>query len=277
MIRYIVPLLLPWLVLFSASAHTPATLAGRITDTAGKPIPYANIGLLHRDRGTVSAPDGDFRFTVDSLAPNDTLRISCIGYVSRTITGNSLTESQFIEVELPEKIEDIAEIVVLAGEERIRRFGHEFRKSGITASFRPGQEGGEAGVVCRLKGRQAQLREARITLLRSTDVDSLHLRLNCYALRGDEVGENLCHRPILVSVPAIESRTVITVDLSPYNLWVADDFLFSVENLTPMGVSGQYWFAAGLAGNCMSRYTSQSPWKHQFFGVGIQVDVATRE
>ncbi len=262
---------------WSISAVQGQILSGRVTDPEGHPVPYANIGLLHRVRGTVSGPQGEFRLSVDSLTKSDTLRISCIGYMPQTIAGNSLRNSDLLRVELAEAPQEIAEIVVLPGKERLRSFGHAFRKSGMTASFLPGQEGGEVGIVCRPKARQAQLHEARITLLGAAGIDTLHLRFNCYALHGEQVGGNLCCEPIFLSMPAPKSRVTLTIDLLPYDLWVTGDFLFTVENLTPMPEGAQFWFAAGLAGSCMSRYTSQSPWRHQFFGVGLQVDALTRE
>ncbi len=277
----LLPLLLSGLAVSAAQPQAQTTrietLSGRITGTSGQPVPYVNIGLTNRNRGTVSDHDGNFRLKVDSLTGGDTLRISCIGYAPRQFTGSTLTGSDFLTVELAETTQEIPEIVVYAGKERIRTFGHEFRKSGITASFHRGQEGGEVGVACRMKGRQGQLREARITLNGTTGIDTLHLRLNCYTLHDGEVGQNLCRKPAYLSVPAPKQRTTITVDLQPYDIWTTNDFLFSVENLTPMDDTAQWWFAAGLTGSCMSRYTSQSPWKHQFFGVGIQVDVVTRE
>ena len=90
------------------------------------------------------------------------------------------------------------------------------------------------GVKCKLGELRGELQRVRLNLAGCKGVDTLHMRINVYAMRGDRIRKNLLAEPVYFSVPASEADKTTTVDLRPYEIFVRGDFLISVENLTHM-------------------------------------------
>lgn len=65
----------------SSSAFSNYTINGRIIDAKSKEnIPYASIGFLNKNRGTISNNDGNFSLTYNEQFLEDTLLIGHLGY-----------------------------------------------------------------------------------------------------------------------------------------------------------------------------------------------------
>ena len=95
------------------------------------------------------------------------------------------------------------------------------------------------GVKCKLGELRGELQRVRLNLAGCKGVDTLHMRINVYAMRGDRIRKNLLAEPVYFSVPASEADKTTTVDLRPYEIFVRGDFLISVENLTHMPAGGE--------------------------------------
>ena len=102
------------------------------------------------------------------------------------------------------------------------------------------------GVKCKLGELRGELQRVRLNLAGCKGVDTLHMRINVYAMRGDHIRKNLLAEPVYFSVPASEADKTTTVDLRPYEIFVRGDFLISVENLTHMPAGAKYWIRARL-------------------------------
>lgn len=81
------------------------TIKGRIRDKNKNPIPGATVLIVGSTRGVASDPEGNFSI---SAQPTDVLRVSFIGYDSKTIEIRGKT---FIEVVLEESEEQLEEVV----------------------------------------------------------------------------------------------------------------------------------------------------------------------
>ena len=82
-------------------------------------------------------------------------------------------------------------------------------------------------------------------------------------------------RPILLTIPASEAGRRVEADLLPYDIRLAGDFFFAVENLTPMRGEVQFWLHARLLAHTLFRPASQAPWARRGVGASIAVDVRT--
>jgi len=86
-------------------------LKGLILDLEKQtPLPYANIYVLHKDKGTISNEKGHFSISISDLDKTDTLRFQYIGYKTKNITIGQLTTSSFVY--LKENIINLSEILV---------------------------------------------------------------------------------------------------------------------------------------------------------------------
>lgn len=258
--------------LFAALPIQAQTLAGRIVGEDARPIPYANIGLKNRPVGTVSGRDGSFSLRIPDLGGRDTLRVSCIGYAMQELPAAGHGAQQ-LEIRLQEQPHTPPEPVITHTPRKRYTFGRSIGSNRFSAAFRAGQQGGEMGVKCKLGNLRGELQRARLNLAGCKGVDTLHMRLNVYAMRGDRIRKNLLAEPVYFSVPASEADKTATIDLRPYNITVQGDFLISVENLTPLPAGAKYWVRARLLSRTYTRYTSQAPWKMRKAGVGLSVDV----
>lgn len=64
---------------FSVAAQENGTIKGTVTSSHGKPMPYANVGILHSSKGATTDERGAFR--IGNLEPDTyTLQISAVGY-----------------------------------------------------------------------------------------------------------------------------------------------------------------------------------------------------
>lgn len=99
------------LSLTSPVAWAQVKLAGALTDAAGKPIAYANIGLPETGAGTFSDENGLFHLEVDS--PEQLVEISAIGFFRFSSVISQLAGyPDKIEVQLKESQLELNQVVV---------------------------------------------------------------------------------------------------------------------------------------------------------------------
>ncbi len=98
------------------------------------------------------------------------------------------------------------------------------------------------------------------------------LRLNIYLEEEGFPGTNVLQKPIYIELPN-EPQT-IEVDLTPYDIYIEDDFFVSIEWIEDLGVEG-LWFSAGVFGKSLyARSTSQDQWvKQRGLSIGMGVEV----
>ena len=270
MLKYLLPLLA-----LAALPVQAQNLSGRIVGPDSQPVPYVNIGLTDRPAGTLSGQDGSFSFRADKLTGKETLRISCIGYEPQEYALADIDLQQPFDVRLKETEAQTVDTTVRPAPRNRYTFGRDIGSNRFSAAFRRGQEGGEMGVKCKLGDLWGHLQRAHLNLAGCRGVDTLHMRINVYAMRGDRIGRNLLSEPVYFSIPASEADKTATIDLRPYDIHVKGDFLISVENLTRLPSGAKYWVRARLLARTYTRYASQAPWKIRKAGVGLSVDVLT--
>ncbi|MEL6134284.1 MAG: carboxypeptidase-like regulatory domain-containing protein, partial [Bacteroidota bacterium] len=62
-------------------AHSQTIVTGRVIKAStGSPIPYANIGILNSEIGTISNVDGTFSLKIPDKHQEDDLLISSLGF-----------------------------------------------------------------------------------------------------------------------------------------------------------------------------------------------------
>ncbi len=107
---------LAWIICcFSIGQAVGQTVvSGKITDAStGDPIPFANVYFKNTQSGMTTDFDGYFR--ISTRLPVDSMTVSYIGYIPRSIPVEYGKE-QVINVQLNENVISLSEVVVLAGE-----------------------------------------------------------------------------------------------------------------------------------------------------------------
>jgi hypothetical protein len=112
-------LLLP--ALFS---HGQITVSGLITDSESKePVPYVNIGIRNKNKGTCSLADGSFKLQLPSTCSNDSLTFSMIGYTEQSISLKTYTSGEPLKIVLSKKPYELVEATIAAKKLQEKKYG----------------------------------------------------------------------------------------------------------------------------------------------------------
>lgn len=223
-----------------------------------KPIPYVNIGLPKYAQGTVSDEDGSFQLKFQH--PNDTVFISAIGFQTQKISVNKLLEKNTIF--LQEQIHEINEVNIKAqplGKEKL--FGKKNKNRGLSIGFGNAQLGCEIGSVISIK-KETYLKSANFKL-NHAEGDSLLFRVNIYHFDEGQIGENILKENIIIYAP--QKRGILTVDLPPYELFIQQDVLLTLEWIKDDNGAGNEGITfdtkKSRKSNIWTKRTSLSPFK----------------
>lgn len=93
--------------------YAQTVVSGTIVDTKREPIPFANIVFKNTTIGTTSDPNGNFQITTTKKV--DTLQVSAVGYLPRSIVINPYA-SQHITIPMQENVYSLHEVKILPGE-----------------------------------------------------------------------------------------------------------------------------------------------------------------
>tara|TARA_R110002049_G_scaffold38978_1_gene120328 strand:+ start:15126 stop:15536 length:411 start_codon:yes stop_codon:yes gene_type:complete len=103
--------------MFSQNIEMNGTIINSITQ---KPIEFVNIGILKKNKGTISNKNGVFNLTLDGTFKNDTLTISHLGYHSQIIP---IKNEKNLKIYLAPKTNDLPEIILTNKKKRTRKIG----------------------------------------------------------------------------------------------------------------------------------------------------------
>lgn len=86
-------------------------IKGKITDTAGEPVPFVNIGIVDTHVGTITELNGDFELIVPKEYGKSKLLVSCVGYHRQSFQINELTDEPLM-VTLEENVSQLESVIV---------------------------------------------------------------------------------------------------------------------------------------------------------------------
>ena len=108
-------LFLSWLVIGAAQAQTGPPLTGTVTDAAsGERLPGASISLYTAGALTGMVSNAEGKFMLAATAHCDSLKVSMIGYHSKTFYTNDFTGSRGLIVQLARAPAVLQEVIVKA-------------------------------------------------------------------------------------------------------------------------------------------------------------------
>ena len=142
----------------------------------------------------------------------------------------------------------------------------------ITTGFTTNKLGNEIAQFVRVKKQRPTLIQGFWLSIAENSIESVILRLNIYLEEEGFPGENVLKEPIYLELPN-EPQT-ITVDLTPFDIYVEDDFFVSIEWIEDLGIEG-LWFSAGVFGKSLyARSASHAQWvKQRALSIGMGVEL----
>ena len=217
---------------------------GRVLDAkTNKSLPYVNIGIVNRGVGTVSDEEGLFHLELnkEDYGLRDSLQFSSIGYktLKRAVKDLQFPYNEYPEIVLQPEIVKLNEIVVTnKGAYEIQEIiGYQNTGEKIYGYWKDNIAlGGELATKIKVKKGLRKL-EDLVFEVASNASDSLLVRINIYDEDGFKSfpGTNLNTSGKSIFHTIGKNARVSKVDLSPYDIYVKNDFILSLELLKIYG------------------------------------------
>ncbi|WP_411031918.1 carboxypeptidase-like regulatory domain-containing protein [Spongiimicrobium sp. 3-5] len=253
------------------------TLVGTILDQeTGKPVDYANIGVIDQTIGTVSDNDGTFNLVLKELNQIDSVQISRIGYTPLRLSTSDLHKriSHNPVIFLQEEVYQLQEVVVDVGEVEKNRIGYSKTTKNLIGFWNDSLAlGGEHASKILVRKGPIKLEDLSFNIIKSIS-DSILVRVNVYDIEKGLPGRNISKRNILYTIKKKSGREII--DLSPYDIVVNNHFIVSLELLKIYG--GKVGIAIAAFNDGARSYTrliSQDRWRRIRKGTTIAFNLNT--
>lgn len=243
-----------------------------LSESTGEPVAYASVGVVNRNLGTVTDTLGNFSLKIPPEYINDSIRISCIGYVSKTFAVkdiNSIPDTIF----LADDVMMLSEVVV-----RPQRIKHKTagRKSagGFIAIEVEGYKAAGQGLLTPLKVKErAWLKELGFTIVTGEKtLSKMRFRVNIYRKEDDEYLLQKIN-PIYFDYDRSQLHNGLFTYKFPEELMLEKgNYYIELEFLE--NFSNEYFImrTKPLTGKTRFRYASQSGWETLPFGAPVYIE-----
>ncbi|AMM51642.1 hypothetical protein TH61_11295 [Rufibacter sp. DG15C] len=272
------------LSVFTQQAST-VTLSGTILDAdTQKPIAYASVGVLNEAIGTISSDKGTFTLTIPSNQKDKTLRVSAIGFEAQELKIQELLSGgTSLKITLKAQPVELAEVQVKAKNWKTKELGgnagpftlfhHAFVNSTLPLTQNLGKE---VGLYIGTENKATFLSKLNFCLT-TNQFDEVKFRVNLYAVQAGQPTQSLTPQDIIITVKN-KQRGWIQADLEPYNLYLNQDFVISLEwiDCQPKQQTGGLTLAASMPGfqTSFHKRASQDKWARiTKVGMGLNVEV----
>ena len=247
--------------------------AGTVVDAeTGEPIVYASVGVVEQTLGTLTDTVGHFGLNVLPQHDNDTLRISCIGYHSISMSVAEARRQNLFSLKLSENL--LPEVVVLPIKTKTRTIGRTSNKGSmlITTDGVDGV-GKELGLPFKTNKR-AWVKNVSFAIVECDSMlRRMPFRLNIYKKQGNEYFNNL-----VLPIEFLYTKDAIvdgrfTFDLPTPVAIEKGEYLIAIEFLENFPNHKFHMPTGIMTGHTYYRYAPQSSWKKIPLGSTMAVEL----
>ena len=199
-----------FLLCFPLVAGAQEVLSGRITDSLGLSVPYVNIGVVGKGKGTVSDSKGQYQIDLTGVAPKDSIYFSHLNYYRRAFTVKDLRRDP--KVVLVEHVFELPSFTVSQKKPKLQTI------KGMGTYIGQVYYGGkdvlnkeEIGNIITLKHTYLA-KEFELPVLKNT-MPNLVLRLQILKIEDDGTLTPLMEKPIYLSIPQNNQKQKIVQEL----------------------------------------------------------------
>lgn len=239
-------------------------ISGIIKDkSTEQPIPYASIGVIGKNYGTLSDQNGIFELKIPVFIDTDTLRVSAIGYENVSILKTEIKGIKNNLFLLVPVVYDLTEVKVKPKNVQYKILGTgDYSKRNCTAFI--GKEenwkGEQAAIQANNKPDLTVYFESfSFYIIKNDYPDSLKFRAMFY-----EVGQNGYPGKTFLKKPIIFKTNVkqgeVQVDLKDYSISTIGDFFISLECLEEKMESAKFCFAGSIKVPSFCKASAFSRW-----------------
>ncbi len=221
-------------------------------------IGFVNIGIIGRNKGTVSDKSGNYKITIDSIYDNDSLRFSMIGYESKTFLVGDFKKDSIKNVYLTPRVYKIQEVHVIYHKPRKIRLGTSVTSDDLRSGFASNDLGSEMGIKVNVR-RPVKLTDINLNVAVCT-FDSVTYRLNIYKSVNKADYINILTQPVYVSFSKDRIDKVVSFDLSKYSIVIDGDVLIALELYKDLGEGRLLFNTEFFTGTTYHRKASEAYW-----------------
>ncbi len=258
-------------------AQYETTIEAKLLDKkTNQPIPYANIGFFEKSIGTVSDANGDFKllYLDDAIGNTDELQVSALGYQTLKVSKKQFERYLVNTNKIYLRPEPLAlDAVVITNDKKVQvRLGSNDNSSDLMGYWKDKKAlGGELATKIKIRKDNTQLLDFKFNVLENAS-DSIKVRVNIYEYKRGKPHKKISSQNIFHTISKKSGLEVI--DLKPYNIFVSDDVVISLELLEVFGSDISLAISArkDYKGNSFTRYISKDKWnKMKFISLNFSV------
>lgn len=267
------------LFFIATAVKAQTNISGKIFDkSTNEAIPFASIGIKGKTLGTVSDENGNFEISLKNMLDTDSLKISAIGYQSKSFSLAKAKSFTGEKIYLAQASVQLSEVTVKPTKTITKVLGNKNYNTNIQCSFQ-GIDGQYKGVEAAIrannkKGREIWFEKLNFFIIKNNMKDSAIFRLNLYRKDKDGLpGENILYKPIVFKSKV--SGGIVEVDLKKYNVHTNDDFFISLECLSEQMTKDNLSFSGSIKGPAYFKMATFSNWeKIGLMGLDFNVTVS---
>lgn len=258
---FFIPFLI--LLLLPLSIVAQNVINGNIKNVSnGIPIPYASIGILRKNVGSISDSSGNFIFELtQNLDYNDTVVISSIGYLDMKIRlQDFITKKDFLLEPTAYLLKEIS--VFSFRNESI--FGSVSKRRNLNSGWSGSGKGGELGNVFTIGTNQFRIEMVSFYIL--TGCDTAWFKLHIREYKNGHPGNELLTGNIILQVTKQDG--ISEHDLSKFNVYISDNpqIFLSLEliarskSIANTDLGNNVHITGHKGGILHYKWFSQTPW-----------------
>jgi hypothetical protein len=254
------PILVIPVFLSSLLSYGQIDITGSIIDSESKEsMPYVNIGIRNKNKGTCSHTDGTFTLQVPESCRNDSLTFSMIGYTEQSLHLKTYTDNQALKIELIKKPYALGETIVVAKKLQEKKYG--IKKYNPVLHFTDGvpnqKDIFEIAQLVHLEKDLSKITSLRLFINESCE-DSGVFRINFYRYDGT-MPVARCVEQEIRQTKAIREGW-LSFDLSRENIYLKGDVAVGLEFM-PGKTNIQYEVKLGGRTKSFFRQHSLGEWQ----------------
>jgi hypothetical protein len=249
------------LIAGATSVYSQVSLQGYVLDSASnEKLPYVNIGIRHKNFGTVSLRDGSFNLTIPAEYKADTLTFSMVGYHDYSSAIANLANN--VNIKLKPKTEQLAEVMVRSPLLVEKKYGESNYRALI--QFTDGSTNQkdifEIAQLIHLDTTLAKVTAVNLYISASRP-DSGIFRINFYKHDGRHPTTRIYD--INITQTHAITKGWLTFDLKQYNIYLKGDFVAAIEFIPNSPVNKPISYNVKVVGSTKSFYraSSQGDWR----------------
>ena len=192
-----------------------------------QPIEFVNIGILNKNRGTITNPKGEFNLTIPKKFETDSITISHINYYPVSILAKSFSNRTII---LEPKTTELTEVVVSNKKRRTRKIG--VKSYSRLLSMRVISETNdivEAAQRINVPSEEIKVIAVNFAIRKWSKVNGVKVRVNFYENIDDAPQKKIVLKNIVVDLPTQAESDWIRIDLNEKDIYISQDFFVGIE------------------------------------------------